>query len=225
MHAHFFTIVLLLLRCSRAAMKSITPLIVWLLCAISSALIAEDATPLLVAPGKIVAEPTLKEPLDGTWSVVMGKWEVKDGENIASELKEQKHAAVLWHQVGLQSAVIDCEFIFDGAGSFIIGCDGTKHVGRVSITRGTAKITDDSTAVKGVKPPTTLAEAKFELKPGEWHHARLEWTGDKMAARIDGSEFQGSAPRLSTAKTRWWFAVSGAKVHIRHVKACEGKAL
>jgi hypothetical protein len=195
-----------------------------ILLAFSSALLADDAKPLLVTPGKVVAEPTLKEPLDATWSVVKGTWEVKDGEIIASELKEQKHAAVLWQKVGLQSAVIDCEFMFDGAGSFIIGCDGTKHVGRVSITRGSAKISDDSTAVKGVKPPTTLAEAKFDLKPGEWHHARLEWTGDKMAARIDGHELQGSAAALSTAKTRWWFAVSGAKLHLRHVKAWEGKA-
>jgi hypothetical protein len=185
---------------------------------------ASDAKPLLVTPGKVVAEPTLKEPLDATWSVVKGTWEVKDGEIIASEVKEQKHAAVLWHNVGLQSAVIDCEFMLDGASTFIIGCDGVKHVGRVTITRASAKITDDSTAVKGVKPPTTLGEAKLDLKPGEWHHAHLEWTGDKMAARVDGVEIKGSSPSLSTAKTRWWFAVSGAKAHIRNVKACEGKA-
>jgi hypothetical protein len=194
-----------------------------ILLALSSSLIADDAKPLLVTPGKVVAEPTLKEPLGAPWSVVKGTWEVKDGEIIASELKEQKHAGVLWNTTALQSAIIDCEFMFDGAGSFIIGCDGTKHVGRVSITRGNAKITDDSTAVKGVKPPTTLGETKFDLKPGEWHHARLEWTGDKMAARIDGSEVQGSAAPLSTAKTRWWFAVSGAKLRIKNVKAWEGK--
>jgi hypothetical protein len=194
------------------------------LLAVSSTLLADDAKPLLVAPGKVVADPTLKEPLDDTWSVQKGTWEVKDGEIIVSELKEQKHAAVLWQKVGLQSAVIDCEFMFDGAGAFIIGCDGAKHVGRVTITRGMARISDDSTEVKGVTPSTPLKETKLDLKPGEWHHARLEWTGDKMAAHIDGVEIQGSAPALSTAKTRWWFAVGGAKLHLRHVKAWEGKA-
>jgi hypothetical protein len=201
-------------------MKSSTLLLLFAIGA--TTVVADDAKTILVTPGKTVAAPTLTEPLDATWSVVKGTWDVKDGEMIGAEVKEQKHAAVLWHKVGLQSAVIDCDFMFDGAGAFIIGCDGQKHVGRVSITRGSARITDDSTAVKGIKPPTTLAEAKLDLKPGEWHHAHLEWTGDKMAARIDGTEFQGSSPALSTPKTRWWFAVGGAKLHIKNVKATEG---
>lgn len=184
--------------------------------------LAEDSKPLLVPVGKVVAEPSLKEPLDAAWSVQKGTWEVKDGELIVSELPEQKHAAVLWHQVGLQSEVIECEFLFDGAGVFIIGCDGAKHIGRLVITRGAVKISEDSTEVKGVHPGATLAEAKLTLKPREWHRARLEWTGDKMAARIDGVEIQGTHPTLSAKKSRWWFAVGGKKLHIRQVKAWEG---
>ena len=33
-----------------------------------------------------------------------------------------------------ESAVVECEFQFDGSNNFIIGCDGKKHIGRLVIT-------------------------------------------------------------------------------------------
>jgi hypothetical protein len=188
-----------------------------------SSLTADEAKPLLVQPARTVAQPDLKQPLDETWKIAKGTWEVKDGELIASEIPTEKHSAVLWYQVGLQSAIIECEFQFDGANVFIIGCDGAKHVGRIVITKTGAKISEDSTEVKGVHPGQTLGETKLAIKPGEWHKIRFEWTGDKMAARIDDKEIQGSHPSLSVKKARWWFAVGGVKMKIRNVKTCEGK--
>jgi hypothetical protein len=202
-------------------MKYLAPL---LLAALSTITLADEAKVPLVQSGKSVTQPDLKQPLDETWKIAKGTWEVKDGELIATELPAEKHSAVLWHQVGLQSAVIECEFQFDGANVFIIGCDGAKHVGRLVITKTTAKISEDSTEVKGVHPGATLGETKLAIKPGEWHKVRFEWTGDKMAARIDDKEIQGAHPSLSVKKARWWFAVGGAKMRIRNVKASEGKA-
>ena len=87
---------------------------------------------------------------------------------------------MLWHQVPLQSAVIECEFRFDGARGFLIGCDSGKgHVGRLVITPKSAKICEDSTEVKNVHPGQTLGETKLDLKPGEWHNVRFEWKGDQ----------------------------------------------
>jgi hypothetical protein len=186
--------------------------------------LAEEAKPLLVQPGKVVAQPDLKEPLGAEWSVRKGTWDLKDGEFVVAEVPAEKHSAVLWHQVALQSAVIDCEFLFDGASGFLIGCDSAnKHVGRLVITRKSAKISEDSTEVKGVHPGQTLGETKLDLKTGEWYPVHFEWTGDKMAARIDGKEIQGQHPTFSTVKARWWFAVGGAKMRVRNVKVREGK--
>ena len=189
-----------------------------------TAAFADDAKSLLVQPGNVVAHPDLKQPLGKEWRAVKGTWESKDGELVCAELPADKHSAVLWHQEGLQSAVIECEFLFDGGKVFIIGCDSAKkHVGRVTITPKLARITEDASAVKGKTPPKTLGEAALDLKPGQWYSTRLEWTGDKMAARVAGKEIKGEHANLSAPKARWWFAVAGAKVHLKNVKACEGK--
>lgn len=89
------------------------------------------------------------------------------------------------------------------------------------ITPKSAKLCEDSTEVKGKTPNHTLAEAAVDLKPGEWHKLRVEWTGCRMAARLDGQELQAQHPYLATPKARWWFAVSGAKLKLRNVQAWE----
>ena len=193
------------------------------ICLFTLQLRAEDAKPLLNQTGKPVAQPDFKSPLGPEWTIKHGTWETADGVLTVAELPENKHAAVLWNSAGLASIIIECEFQWDGAKAFLVGCDGAKHIGRMVITPKSAKLCEDSTEVKGKTPSHTLAESAVDLKPGEWHKLRVEWTGDKMAARLDGKELQAQHPYLATTKTRWWFAVSGAKLKLRDVKAWEGK--
>jgi hypothetical protein len=166
----------------------------------------------------LVAQPDLKSPLPAEFSVQKGTWEVKDGLLIANELPAEKHAAVLWHKVQLQSGAVDCEFQFDGGKVFILGCDGDRHIGRVTITPGVMRITDDSTEVKGKSAATKLAEGKLALKAGEWYPLHYEWSGNRMAAKIGDVTIEGSNENLGKKKARWWFAVSGQSVKIRNVK-------
>jgi hypothetical protein len=150
-----------------------------------------------------IAAPGFRLPLDATWSAAKGTWTPKDGVLVAVELPEDKHVAVLHHLVGLESAVITCDFRFDGPGSFLIGCDGQKHVGRVSIGSGGMDIAEDS-----VKPSHAIASLKTPVAAGAWHHLRVEWEGDRMAASLDGREIRGQHPFLATPKTRSWLAVA-----------------
>jgi hypothetical protein len=166
----------------------------------------------------VVAQPDLKSPLPGEFSVQKGTWDVKDGIITAAELPADKHAAVLWHKVPLQSGSVDCEFMFDGGKVFILGCDGDRHIGRVTITPTVMRITDDSTEVKGKSAGTKLAEGKLALKPGQWYPLHYEWSGSRMAVKLDGSNIEGSNENLGKKKARWWFAVSGQSVKIRNVK-------
>lgn len=43
--------------------------------------------------------------------------------------------------------VVDCEFRFNGGKNFLVGCDATKHVGRLIITDKNLKLAEDSTEV------------------------------------------------------------------------------
>lgn len=166
----------------------------------------------------VVAQPDLKAPLPAEWSVRHGTWEVKDGEMRVAELPENKHAAVLWHQVPLQSGAVECEFQFDGAKTLILGCDGDRHIGRVVILPKFLRILDDSTEVKGKTPSTKLAEASLDLKPGQWYKLTYSWSGNEMTAKLGDASISASNPNLGKKKSRWWFAVGGAAVKIRNIK-------
>lgn len=177
---------------------------------LSSLAFAQDTKPL--------ASPDLKSPLSGDWVMRQGTWEINDGELTAAELPEQKHAAVLWHQLALQTGAVECEFQFSGAKGFLLGCDGDKHVGRIVITNKEIRLLDDSTEVKGKTPSTLLASAKLDLKTDQWHKLRYEWNGERMAATLDGTGVEATNANLGLKKSRWWFAVSGASIKIRAVK-------
>ena len=88
----------------------------------------------------VLAAPDFKEPLPAEFKIVHGMFDPKDGVLICAEKPENKHVAVLWHQVAWNTGVFECDFRFDGSKSLIIGCDGRgvdkplAHTGRVVIT-------------------------------------------------------------------------------------------
>ncbi len=168
-------------------------------------LLHDHALPVLAAPG-------FAEPLDASWSIAHGRWTPDNGVLNVVELPENKHVPVLHHKVGLRSAVIECDFRFDGPGTFLVGCDAEKHVGRVVITATGLSIAEDSG-----KPSHTIANLPLPVKQGEWHTLRVEWKGDQMAARLDGKELRAQHAYLATPKSRSWLAV-GKAAKVRNLK-------
>lgn len=194
-------------------MKPIPFLTALLVLAAGSLSWAQDAKPLLHDRAlPVIAAPDFSSPLDAKWSAVKGTWTPEHGVLTGVELPEQKHAAVLHHLVGLESAVIECEFRFDGPAAFLIGCDSDKHVGRVVIKPTGMDIAEDST-----KPSHIIESLKMEVKAGEWHRLRVEWQGDRMAASLDGQAIRAQHAFLATPKARSWLAVSKS-VKVRGLK-------
>jgi hypothetical protein len=161
-----------------------------------------DANPLLNdQPLPSLAAPSFKEPLDADWQTARGKWVPEEGILRMIDIPEQKHVPVLWHKVGTSAAVIELDFRQNAPGGFLVGCDGAKHVARVVVTPTTLSIAEDSVA-----PSHTIAKTKVSAKQGEWHHLRVEWKGDEMAANLDGVELKAKHPFIASAKTRSWLA-------------------
>ncbi|MDI1312426.1 hypothetical protein [Prosthecobacter sp.] len=178
-----------------------------------SAALSGEAKPLLhdhVLP--VVATPDFKAPLDASFSIAKGKWTPQDGVLSVLDLPEQKHIPVLHHKVGLASATIEVEFLIEGPGSFLVGCDSDKHVGRVVVGAAGLSIAEDS-----VKPSHTIAKLPMTVKPNEWHKLRVEWQGDQMAANLDGQELRAQHAFLATPKSRSWLA-AGKSVKVRNLK-------
>jgi hypothetical protein len=175
--------------------------------------LAQEVKPLLqdhLLP--LVAAPSFPEPLDETFSIAKGKWTPQGGVLSVLDLPEQKHIPVLHHKIGLANAIIEVEFLLDGAGTFLVGCDSDKHIGRVVVTMTGLSIAEDS-----VKPSHTIANVPMTVKPNEWHHLRVEWKADQMAASLDGKELRAQHPYLATAKSRSWLA-AGKSVKVRNLR-------
>lgn len=152
----------------------------------------------------LIASPNFTEPLAAPFNAAKGQWTPKDGVLNVTDIPEQKHIPVLHHKVGLAEAVIECEFRFDGPGSFLIGCDSDKHhVGRAVVNAAGLSIAEDSE-----KPSHTIAKAPMQVKQGTWHRLRVEWKGDQMAARLDGKELRAEHAFLATPKARSWLAAN-----------------
>ena len=159
----------------------------------------------------LLASPDFIKPLADSFSIAKGRWTPENGVLTVLDLPEEKHIPVLHHKVGLASATIEVEFRFDGPGSFLVGCDSDKHVGRVVVNAAGLSIAEDS-----VKPSHTIAKLPLQVKPGEWHHLRVEWKGEEMAATLDGHELKAQHPFLGTAKARSWLA-AGKVVEVRNL--------
>jgi hypothetical protein len=194
-------------------MKAIYSLAVILGLALAASADAQTVKPLLHEQNlPQLAAPSFKEPLDASFSIAKGKWTPKDGVLSVLDLPEEKHIPVLHHKAGLKEAVIEVEFFLDGPGSFLVGCDGTKHVGRVVVNAAGLSIAEDSVA-----PSHTIAKLPVTVKPGEWHRIRVEWKGDQMAANLDGHELRARHEYLATPKARSWLA-AGKSVKVRNLK-------
>jgi len=160
----------------------------------------------------IIAAPSFGEPLVAPFATAKGQWIPADGVLSVVDIPAEKHIPVLHHKVGLACAVIELEFRLDGAGSFLVGCDSDKHVGRVVINAKGLSIAEDS-----VKPSHTIAELPLAMKKGEWHKLRVEWKGDQMAARLGSSDVRAQHAFLTTAKVRSWLAATQS-VKVRNLK-------
>jgi hypothetical protein len=181
-------------------------------------ILAQEVKPLLHDhPLPLIAAPNFAELLDETFSIAKGKWTPEKGVLSVLDLPEQKHIPVLHHKIGLANAIIEVEFLLDGAGTFLVGCDSDKHIGRVVVTMTGLSIAEDS-----VKPSHTIASVPMPVKPNEWHHLRVEWKADQMAASLDGKELRAQHPYLATAKSRSWLA-AGKSVKVRNLKICGEK--
>ena len=204
-------------------MKRLLPLLLLTLCLCSG--YAEDAAPILVRPGKVISQPDFRQPLGPEWSVAKGRWTPADGILTAVEIPDEKHSSVLHLKTGPVSVVVDCEFRLNGGKVFYVGCDGTKHVGRVVITEKKARLAEDSTEVKGKTPSHVLAESDIDLKQGDWQRLHVEYLGDRLVARLNGVELKAQHEYLATPKVRWWFAAGGDNVQLRNVRFSEGEPL
>ncbi len=173
----------------------------------------------LFKPTHVLSHPTLEEPLGKEWSVARGAWTPADGVITGVQIPAQHHPAVLHIFTGPANMAIECDFKLPKATSTLsLGCDGSSHVGRIVIMPKLVFLAQNSKNPATNKPGMyPLSKQVVDLKPGEWQHLRLEYSGDKLAAWVNDTSLTAEHPYLATPKKQWGFAVSDG-VQLRHIK-------
>ncbi len=189
--------------------------------------LATATAPVLNIPDGAPLAPDFTKPLGAEWKIVKGTWTAENGELRGDEVPADKHSAVLWHPGKVESLIIQCEFRLGGAGTFYVGFDGQRHVGRLVVRGNSIGLYDDSPEPNlkpGEKPKShPLSTFATKLSADEWHPLTLEIRGDEMAALVAGVQLKAQHPYLATPKERFWFAVGGKDLRIRNLKVWNAK--
>jgi hypothetical protein len=154
------------------------------------------------------------------WLGKPGKWEMVDGAVQASELPEDKHAAVRRHRLLYHDAIFEFSFEFDGAKTIGLSLNNKGgHVCRAMITPKGMIIQVDqpnpTSELKGVR----LAASTTPVEPGKWHKLTVEVHGPRMIAQLDDNPpVAGENARVDVDKIDLGIPVGGVSAKVKGLK-------
>jgi hypothetical protein len=159
------------------------------------------------------------------WAGKPGKWEMEGGAIKASEVPEDKHAAVRRHPLQYHDAIFEFSFQFDGSRMIALSLNNKGgHVCRLSLSPNGAILQVDQPNAKSDQKAVRLAASTTKIAPGTWHKAVVEVHGAKMTAQIDDMPpITGENPRVDVDKTDLGFAVAGVSGRIKGLKVFDIK--
>jgi hypothetical protein len=154
------------------------------------------------------------------WQMAKGTWKNVDGALQGSEEASDKHAAVARHSFKLDDAVLELDFKLDGAKMVSLSINDAKnHLCRVQIYPDRFRVMkDDHDGPKGPDKGQILGEKTLELKPGTWHHIRVEMKGPMMTAKIDDTSAGGEHAQVALPKANLGLVVSGQTASFRNLR-------
>jgi hypothetical protein len=172
---------------------------------------------------EVVSDDFASGTLSKDWKVAKGKWEIKDGAVRGDELADQKHAAVLRHELAIHNLVAEFSFRFDGGKGLSFGLnDKAGHVCRAKIMPTLLQVTKDRPNDKSPEKAAVIDTQILDLKAGEWHTAVVEVGGKTIVATIDGKVVAfGSHDGIDVDKTVFAFPVVGEGVSLKAIHIWE----
>ncbi len=184
---------------------------------------ASESPTLMTERGKLLFEDSLSTTPGKAWKIAKGQWEPADGALIGTELKSDKHAAVLRHTQTFHNAIIQYSFKLDGARNTTLSVNTAKaHLCRVLILPTGFRVQKDDFDHEGPDKAAILQDVKTPLKAGEWHTLVVELNGKEMLAGLDGQHVAfGSHDALDVDKANFGLTILGGSVAFKELKVWE----
>jgi hypothetical protein len=198
------------------------------LAAVVASLAASPSTepPTLMAErGKLLFHDPLGAAPGKAWKVAKGTWEPSDGALVGTEVKAEKHGAVMRHAEKLRNAVIQYAFKLDGAKTTTLSLNTAKaHLCRVVITPTVLRVQKDDSDHDGPDKAAVLQNLPVKIAPGEWHTLVVELVGNEMLASLDGKHVAfGANDALDVDKANLGLTVAGASVAFKDLSVWEAR--
>jgi hypothetical protein len=179
-----------------------------------------EADTLMCERGKLLLSDDFDKPLGKPWRRLKGKWDIVDAAIQGSELKSDKHGAVIRANLSMHNAVIQYEFKLDGAKATTFSINDAKgHNSRVIINaRGFTARKDDHDHA-GPDRPAVLQAVKTPVAAGKWHVLVIEVNGREFLARLDGKQVTyGSHEAIDVDKTNIGLTVGGQSASFKNLR-------
>ena len=163
------------------------------------------------------------QALSAEWKHPKGTWTVADGVLKGVELADDKHAAVVRHELKAHDLVAQFSFKFDGGKQTAFSVNDVKgHVCRVQITPTGFGLMRDKPSKTSDEKAAVLDRVSTPIKSGEWHTMVVEIRSKEMVASVDGAQVAfGANAGIDVDKTNFGFPVSGDSISIAHVRVWE----
>ena len=160
---------------------------------------------LLLSSTLLAAEPKLllDDPftqLAPEWFWGLGTWTAKDGVLRGFESGPRRHGPVKMRKLPFTDAVLECEFRLEGEASFagilFNGSQERGHIVHLVMGRDSLRVLAHPQKGQNVE----LLKQSHSLAPDVWHQVKLQFTGPKLSATIDGHPITAEHPCISEPK-------------------------
>ena len=183
---------------------------------------AVEPKTLMTERGKPLHSEDFNRPLDKTWRIAKGKWEIVDGTLRGAELASDMHGAVMRYPLAFDSIVIQYSFRLDGTKQTTLSINAEKgHICRVLVQPTGLSVkrdTDKKTKEKGV----VLDRREVAISPGAWHTLVVELQGKEMLASLDDKHVAyGSHPGIDRKKANFGLTVAGQSASFKNLRVWE----
>jgi len=168
----------------------------------------------------LIAEDFEHDGLAKGWTVAKGKWEVKDGALVGSEVAADKHAAVLACQTPNHDSVLQFDFELRGAKSLALSMNHAKgHLWRVTITPNGASLIRDKDKRDAASKMEVISQSAVKLDAAKRYTLTAEIVAGQVAVRIgDAITLSAMTPAFDVDKPNVRFVMAGDSVAIDNVR-------
>ena len=154
---------------------------------------------LLAAEPKLLLEDPFTQ-LSPEWFWGLGTWTAKDGVLRGFESGPRRHGPVKMRKLPFTDAALECEFRLEGkatfAGIIFNGSQERGHIVHLVMGRDTLRVLAHPKKGQNLE----LLKQSHSLAPNVWHQVKLQFTGPKLSATIDGHPITAEHPSISEAK-------------------------